>query len=91
MQVSFYLVVITFFILFEILCFLSSGYLYTFSEQLAQNLDRIPGDDRTRIGFLAFDSCLHFFDFFDPNLPPRELIISEVDGKLFLILFLFLD
>lgn len=58
-----------------------SGYLLTFSEQLLLNLDRIPGDDRTLIGFLAVDSCLHFFEFFAPQLPPRELIVTEIDGE----------
>ncbi|KAI6218822.1 Sec23/Sec24 trunk domain-containing protein [Aphelenchoides fujianensis] len=55
-------------------------YLYAFSEQLLLNLDQMPGDGRTQIGFMAYDSNIHFFEFFDKNKPPRELILPDVEG-----------
>ncbi|KAI6214453.1 hypothetical protein M3Y94_00270100 [Aphelenchoides besseyi] len=59
---------------------IESGYLYSFSEQLLVNLDQMPGDDKTQIGFIAYDSNIHFFEFFDVNKPPRELILPDVEG-----------
>jgi hypothetical protein len=40
----------------------------------------MPGDARTQIGFMAFDSGVRFFEFYDPTKPPRELVIPDVDG-----------
>uniref|UniRef100_A0A1I7S4Z2 Protein transport protein Sec24-like n=2 Tax=Bursaphelenchus xylophilus TaxID=6326 RepID=A0A1I7S4Z2_BURXY len=57
-----------------------SGYLNILSEQLAINLDRLPGDDRTLVGFLAFDSSLHFFEFFSSSSAARELIVTDVEA-----------
>jgi len=59
---------------------IESGYLFSFTEQLLVNLEQMPGDSRTQIGFMAFDSSVHFFEFFDPDKPPRELVIPDVDA-----------
>jgi protein transport protein SEC24 len=56
------------------------GYLYSFTEQILVNLEQIPGDSRTQIGFIAYDSSVRFFEFFDPKKPPRELVIPDVEG-----------
>jgi protein transport protein SEC24 len=66
----------------------SLGYLYSFTEQLLVNLDQVPGDARTQIGFVAYDSSVHFFEFFDPQKPPRELVITDVEGRQFYCYFL---
>ncbi|CAD5220590.1 unnamed protein product [Bursaphelenchus okinawaensis] len=62
-------------------CAVESGYLQTMSEQLALNLDRLPGDDRTMVGFLAFDASLHFFEFFSSSQAPRQLIVTDIDSS----------
>jgi hypothetical protein len=39
-----------------------SGMVATATRTILENLDRIPnGDQRTKIGIIAFDVALHFF------------------------------
>lgn len=57
-----------------------SGYLHTFSEQLLINLDQLPGDERTKIGFIGVDATLHFFQFNHPDKPPKHLVVDDVTG-----------
>ena len=65
------------------------GYLYTFAEQFLINLDQMPGNGRTLIGFIAFDSTLHYFEFVSPERPPRELVVPDIEGRSFALLCLF--
>lgn len=55
------------------------GYLHTFAEQLAIDIDRFPGNDRALIGFLGFDSALHFFQFEDSTSEPKHIIEFDID------------
>jgi hypothetical protein len=59
---------------------IDSGYLHTFSEQLLMDLDKLPGNDRALIGFLGFDSALHFFYFHDPESEPKHIIEFDIEG-----------
>lgn len=61
------------------------GYLHTFSEQLLLDIDKLPGQDRALVGFLGFDSALHFFQFDDPEAEPRHLIEFDIEGFIFLL------
>ncbi len=45
------------------------------------NLDQMPGDERTLIGFIGVDSALHFFQFIDYTAAPKQLVAFDVDGK----------
>ena len=38
------------------------GYLSQVCRNLKENLDRVPGDSRTTIGFMTFNSSIHFYD-----------------------------
>ena len=40
-------------------CF--SGYLHLVCKLLKENLEKMPGDLRTQIGFITFDSTVHFY------------------------------
>lgn len=64
--------------------FLILGYLHTFSEQLLICLDQLPGNEQALIGFMAVDSSLHFFQFLQPNEMPRQYIINDIDGLIFI-------
>uniref|UniRef100_A0A183C0I0 Sec23/sec24 transport family protein n=1 Tax=Globodera pallida TaxID=36090 RepID=A0A183C0I0_GLOPA len=55
------------------------GYLHTFSEQLLLDIDKLPGQDQALIGFLGFDSALHFFQFDDAEGEPRHIIEFDVE------------
>lgn len=42
-----------------------TGYLRLFTQVLIEELERVPGDGRTQIGFLCFDRSLYFFNLAD--------------------------
>lgn len=52
-----------------------------FCETLLDELDKLPGDARTHIGFIAFDRAVHFFNLAEGLSQPQLLTVSDVDGK----------
>ncbi|ELU09049.1 hypothetical protein CAPTEDRAFT_176588 [Capitella teleta] len=57
----------------------NTGYLQVFCQTLLEELERIPGDGRTQIGFLTFDRCLHFYNLADGLSQPQMLVVSDVE------------
>lgn len=41
---------------------------------------RLPGDTRTKIGFLTFDSTIHFYNLQEGLSQPQMLVVSDIDG-----------
>ena len=58
---------------------ISTGYLHSFCETLLENLDKVPGDSRTQIGFITYNSCLHFYNLSDSLSQPRMMIYPDLD------------
>lgn len=63
---------------------ISSGLLATSARTILDSLNRIPNADRrTRLGFLAVDSSLHYFsipkDSEDENADTHQLVVSDLD------------
>uniref|UniRef100_UPI00358FA343 protein transport protein Sec24B isoform X2 n=1 Tax=Myxine glutinosa TaxID=7769 RepID=UPI00358FA343 len=58
---------------------IESGYLQQVCAVLLENLDRLPGDSRTRIGFLTFDGSVHFYKLQQGLTQPHMLVVSDVD------------
>ncbi|XP_064628770.1 protein transport protein Sec24A-like isoform X2 [Lineus longissimus] len=56
-----------------------SGYLSIFCQSLLEELDRLPGDSRTQIGFLTFDSAVHFYNLAEGLSQPQMLIVSDLE------------
>ncbi|XP_058150253.1 protein transport protein Sec24B isoform X2 [Dasypus novemcinctus] len=56
-----------------------SGYLTILCQSLLENLDKLPGDSRTRIGFMTFDSTIHFYNLQEGLSQPQMLIVSDID------------
>uniref|UniRef100_A0A8C9Y4R8 SEC24 homolog B, COPII coat complex component n=1 Tax=Sander lucioperca TaxID=283035 RepID=A0A8C9Y4R8_SANLU len=56
-----------------------SGYLKFFCESLMDNLDKLPGDTRTRVGFLTFDNTVHFYNLQEGLSQPQMLVVSDID------------
>ncbi|XP_037531091.1 protein transport protein Sec24B [Nematolebias whitei] len=56
-----------------------AGYLKFFCDSLLENLDKIPGDSRTRVGFLTFDSTIHFYNLQEGLSQPQMLVVSDID------------
>nr|NVI77894.1 Sec24AB ortholog [Cucujiformia] len=56
-----------------------SGYLNIFCSVLEEELNNLPGDARTQVGFIAYDSALHFFSFADGLSRPHEMMVLDID------------
>ncbi|KAM5255379.1 protein transport protein Sec24B isoform 2-T2 [Ctenodactylus gundi] len=56
-----------------------AGYLTVLCQALLENLDKLPGDSRTRIGFMTFDSTIHFYNLQEGLSQPQMLIVSDID------------
>ncbi|XP_038167023.1 protein transport protein Sec24B isoform X3 [Arvicola amphibius] len=56
-----------------------AGYLSVLCQSLLENLDKLPGDSRTRIGFMTFDSTIHFYNLQEGLSQPQMLIVSDID------------
>ncbi|XP_059501577.1 protein transport protein Sec24B isoform X3 [Stegostoma tigrinum] len=56
-----------------------SGYLNICCQSLLENFDKLPGDSRTRIGFITFDSTIHFFNLQEGLSQPQMLIVSDIE------------
>ena len=58
------------------------GYLQSFCDILLESLDSLPGDTRTHIGFLTYDSRIHYYDLSDrDNGTFRVMIAPDLDSK----------
>lgn len=58
---------------------IESGYLNVFCNVLASNLSELPGDARTQIGFIAYNSAVHFFSLAEGISQPHQMTILDVD------------
>nr|NVI77929.1 Sec24AB ortholog [Cucujiformia] len=56
-----------------------SGYLNVFCSVLEEELENLPGDARTQVGFIAYDSALHFFSFAEGLNRPHEMTVLDID------------
>ncbi|MCJ8739595.1 hypothetical protein PDJAM_G00049110 [Pangasius djambal] len=56
-----------------------TGYLSVLCQSLLDNLEKLPGDSRTRIGFLTFDSTIHFYNLQEGLSQPQMLVVSDID------------
>ncbi|RPA85232.1 protein transporter SEC24 [Ascobolus immersus RN42] len=58
----------------------TSGLLATAARTILESLDRIPNaDKRTRLGFIAVDSALHYFSIPRDSTEPSMLVVSDLD------------
>ncbi|CAF0997730.1 unnamed protein product [Rotaria sordida] len=61
---------------------IQTGYLQSFCDILLESLNGLPGDARTKIGFLTYDSRIHFYDLSDRhNGTFRIMIAPDLDNK----------
>lgn len=59
-----------------------TGYLSVFCQVLLEEIDKLPGDSRAQIGFIAYDRALHFFNLAEGLSQPQMLTVSDIDGML---------
>ncbi|XP_075397683.1 protein transport protein Sec24A isoform X2 [Tenrec ecaudatus] len=58
---------------------IETGYLNLVCQSLLDNLDLLPGNTRTKIGFITFDSTIHFYSLQEGLSQPQMLIVSDID------------
>lgn len=57
-----------------------SGMLQTLSETVMSVLDKLPGDKRTLVGFITFDSTVHFYSLKSgPQGVPQMFVMSDLE------------
>ncbi|XP_034545344.1 protein transport protein Sec24B isoform X2 [Notolabrus celidotus] len=56
-----------------------AGYLKYFCDSLLDNMDKLPGDSRTKVGFLTFDNTIHFYNLQEGLSQPQMLVVSDID------------
>ncbi|XP_069684298.1 protein transport protein Sec24A isoform X2 [Periplaneta americana] len=55
------------------------GYLRLFCDILLEELDKLPGDGRTQIGFITYDSSVHFYNLAEGLSQPQQMIVVDTD------------
>lgn len=58
-----------------------SGYLEIACQTISEQLDNLPGDARAQVGFIAFNSAVHFYNIAEGFNQPHEITVLEVDGE----------
>ncbi|XP_028840204.1 protein transport protein Sec24A isoform X2 [Denticeps clupeoides] len=56
-----------------------TGYIDVVCQLLLENLNSLPGDTRTKIGFITFDSTVHFYNLQEGLSQPQMLIVSDIE------------
>ncbi|XP_034109291.1 protein transport protein Sec24A [Drosophila albomicans] len=56
-----------------------SGYLETACAVLNRHLDEMPGDARTQVGFICYDSFVHFYSMAEGLNQPHEMTLLDID------------
>jgi len=59
-----------------------SGALRVITETILNSLDHLAGDIRTRIGFITFNSTVHFYNLRSNLKTPQRLIVGELEESL---------
>ncbi|KAL5729064.1 Protein transport protein Sec24A [Ranunculus cassubicifolius] len=56
-----------------------SGMLEIVAETIKSCLDEMPGHPRTQIGFITFDSTLHFYNMKSSLSQPQMMVVSDLE------------
>lgn len=56
----------------------SSGMLTSAVNAIRRSLDELPGNPRTHIGFITFDSSIHFYNLKSSLKAPQMLVVSDI-------------
>ncbi|CAI9781212.1 unnamed protein product [Fraxinus pennsylvanica] len=56
-----------------------SGMLEVVAQTIKSCLDNLPGYPRTQIGFITFDSTIHFYNMKSSLMQPQMMVVSDLD------------
>lgn len=60
---------------------IETGYLKTYCDTLADDLDKLPGDSRTQVAFITYDRSVHFYQMVEGSSQPTQLNVSDIEGE----------
>ena len=55
-----------------------SGLLHSVSVAIKASLDTLPGRNRTKIGFITFDTAVHYYNLDSDLANPQMLVVSDL-------------
>ncbi|BES93297.1 Sec23/Sec24 beta-sandwich domain [Nesidiocoris tenuis] len=56
-----------------------AGYLKVFCDSLLSQLEALPGDSRTSVGFITFDSAVHFYSLAETHSQPHQMVVVDIE------------
>ncbi|GFP97984.1 protein transport protein sec24-like at3g07100 [Phtheirospermum japonicum] len=56
-----------------------SGMLEVMAQTIKFCLDNLPGYPRTQIGFITYDSTIHFYNMKSSLMQPQMMVVSDLD------------
>lgn len=56
-----------------------TGYLDVMCSTLNEHLESLRGDARTKVGFVAFNSAIHFYSIAEGFNQPHEITVVDID------------
>ncbi|XP_068634526.1 protein transport protein SEC24 A-like [Aristolochia californica] len=68
-----------FFLIDVSLSAIRSGMLEVVAKTIKASLDELPGFPRTQIGFITYDSTLHFYNMKSSLTQPQMMVVSDLD------------
>ncbi|CAH9134532.1 unnamed protein product [Cuscuta epithymum] len=68
----------TYFFLIDVsISSIKSGMIEVVSQTIKKCLDNLPGYPRTQIGFITYDSTIHFYNMKSSLIQPQMLVVSD--------------
>ncbi|CAB3364556.1 Hypothetical predicted protein [Cloeon dipterum] len=58
---------------------IETGYLKLVCDILLAELDNLPGDSRTHVGFITYDSSVHFYELVEDAQKPHMMVVGDID------------
>jgi len=58
---------------------LESGYLRNFCDTLGEELDKLPGDGRTQVGFITYHRTLQFYQISEGSSQATQLVVGDLE------------
>ena len=55
-----------------------SGLLVTVAQAIKASLDDLPGQGRTKVGFITFDNSVHYYNLAGDLASPQMLVVSDL-------------
>merc|ERR1719309_1676087 len=58
---------------------LETGYLRNFCDTLGEELDKLPGDGRTQVGFITYHRTLQFYQISEGSSQATQLVVGDLE------------